>query len=130
MNKLTQYKSQIFTFVTIALLMTYGIFPALTAANTLLNIVGSIGLLLLLVWGALELYSYFIPLEQDIKVSETPQELKPKAKGKSRPLVTLDFTDAKGMNEIDNVITPIMEGRVKISVENPKPKTTNENGKI
>ena len=34
MNKLTQYKSQIFTFVTIALLMTYGIFPALTAADS------------------------------------------------------------------------------------------------
>ena len=78
MDKLKQYKSQIFTFVTIALLMTYGIFPALTAANTLLNIVGSIGLLLLLVWGALELYSCFIPLEQDIKATDTPQELKPK----------------------------------------------------
>jgi hypothetical protein len=121
MNKLTQYKSQIFTFVTIALLMTYGIFPALTAANTLLNIVGSIGLLLLLVWGALELYSCFIPLEQDIKVTGTPQEIKPKSKSKSRPLVTVDFTDAKGISEIDNVITPIVEGRVKISVENPKP---------
>jgi hypothetical protein len=26
------------------------------------------------------------------------------------------------MNEIDNVITPIVEGRVKVSVETPKAK--------
>jgi hypothetical protein len=77
MNKLKQYKSQIFTFVTIFLLATYGIFPALTAANTIYNIIGSIGLLLLVVWGALELYSCFIPFETNVKTSETPREIKP-----------------------------------------------------
>lgn len=84
MNKLKQYKSQIFTFVAILLLMTYGIFPALTAANTLLNIVGSIGLLLLIVWGALELWSCFIPYKEDIQILETSQEIKPKPKRKPK----------------------------------------------
>jgi hypothetical protein len=55
MNKLKQYQKPIVTFITIFLLVTYGIFPALTAANTLLNILGFVGSLLLLVWGGLEL---------------------------------------------------------------------------
>jgi putative Mn2+ efflux pump MntP len=84
MNKLKQYKSQIFTFVTIFLLATYGIFPALTAANTIYNIIGSIGLLLLVVWGALELYNCFIPFETDVKTSETHREIKPKTKRKPK----------------------------------------------
>ena len=58
MNKLNEYKKPIFTFVTIFLLVTYGIFPALTAANTFLNILGGIGALLFLIWGGLELYEY------------------------------------------------------------------------
>ena len=62
------------------------------------------------------------PVQINSKIATGISKLKPKAKSKSRPLVTLDFTDAKGMNEIDNVITPIVEGRVKISVETPKPK--------
>jgi protein-S-isoprenylcysteine O-methyltransferase Ste14 len=84
MHKLKQYKSQIFTFVTIVLLVTYGVFPALTAANTLYNIIGSIGLLLLIVWGALALFSCFILFETDIKTSESSQELKPKTKRKPK----------------------------------------------
>jgi hypothetical protein len=45
---------------------------------------------------------------------------KPKRKPKS--VVKIDFTDAKGMNEIAGVINPIAEGRVKVSVETPKVK--------
>jgi hypothetical protein len=45
---------------------------------------------------------------------------KPKAKRKPKSVVNIDFTDAKGMNEIDGVIRPIAEGRVKVSVQNPK----------
>jgi hypothetical protein len=93
MNKLKQYKSQIFTFVTIFLLATYGIFPALTAANTIYNIIGSIGLLLLVVWGALELFSCFTPFETDVKISETPLEIKPSItpkNAKEMMITTLD----------------------------------------
>jgi hypothetical protein len=45
---------------------------------------------------------------------------KPKTKRKPKSVVTIDFTDAKGMNEIDGVIKPIAEGRVKVSVQTPK----------
>jgi hypothetical protein len=38
--------------------VTYGIFPALTAANTILNILGFVGALLLFVWAVLELKEY------------------------------------------------------------------------
>ena len=41
---------------------------------------------------------------------------------KPKSTITIDFTDAKGMNEIAGVINPIAEGRVKVSVENPKTK--------
>ena len=130
MEKLKKYQTQIITFVTIALLMTYGIFPALTAANTLLNIVGGIGGLILLLWLGLSLKEYITLTDgesgntdelKEFSGTELDYVTKPKAKRKPKSKVTLDFTDAKGMNEIDNVITPIVEGRVKISVENPKP---------
>ena len=56
---------------------------------------------------------------------------KKSAKPKAKTTVTIDFTNAKGMNEIAGIINPIAEGRVKISVETPKvkkksakPKTT------
>jgi hypothetical protein len=58
MEKVKKYKKQIVTFITIFLLATYGIFPALTAANTLLNLVGGIGGLVLLLWAGLELKDY------------------------------------------------------------------------
>ena len=59
MEKLNKYRKQIVTFITIFLLVTYGIFPALTAADTLLNILGFVGSLLLLGWGALELVELY-----------------------------------------------------------------------
>ena len=43
-----------------------------------------------------------------------------KTRKKTKSVVTIDFTDAKGMNEIDGVIKPIAEGRVKVSVQTPK----------
>jgi purine-cytosine permease-like protein len=70
MKKISKYKQQIATFVTITLLVTYGIFPALTAANTFLNILGGIGALLFLIWGGLELYQYII--SDKIEVEKTP----------------------------------------------------------
>jgi hypothetical protein len=87
MQKVSKYKKQIFTFITLFLLVTYGIFPALSAANTMLNILGSIGLLVLIVWGVLELRNFLIPEESDNPVSEIKteaeiSEIKPKRKTK------------------------------------------------
>jgi ABC-type multidrug transport system fused ATPase/permease subunit len=127
MNKLKKYQKQIVTFITIFLLVTYGIFPALTAANTILNILGFVGALLLLMWAGLELKEYVTSTEGGLVDTEELKEAakmsaKPKTKRKPKSIVKIDFTDAKGMNEIDRVITPIVEGRVKVSVETPKVK--------
>ena len=54
MEKLKKYKKQIVTFITISLLLTYGIYPCLTAADTFANIIGAIALLILILWGVLE----------------------------------------------------------------------------
>ncbi len=56
MQKLKKYQKQIFTFITILLLLQFGIFPCLTMANTFANIVGGIGLLVLVLWLGIELY--------------------------------------------------------------------------
>ena len=58
MEKLKKYKKQIFTFITIFLLLEFGVFPCLTMANTFANIIGAIALLVLILWGGLELYDY------------------------------------------------------------------------
>lgn len=58
MKKIKAYQKQIVTFITIFLLLEFGIFPSLTAESTAFNIVGGIGLLLLIIWGGLELYEW------------------------------------------------------------------------
>ena len=58
MDKIKKYKKQIFTFITIWLLLEFGVYPCLTMANTFANIVGGIALLLLLIWGGLSLYEW------------------------------------------------------------------------
>jgi hypothetical protein len=134
MEKLKKYQTQIFNLITVFLIIQFAIFPGLTAANTILNILAGIGALLLLVWGGLALYGYVRNSEglvdiNELKEAETELDYipKPKAKRKPKSVVKIDFTDAKGMNEIAGVVNPIAEGRVKVSVENPKtnrkPKT-------
>lgn len=59
MNFLKKYQKQIATFVVILLLLEFGIYPCLTMANTLANILGAIGLLVLCVWAVLEFGSAF-----------------------------------------------------------------------
>ena len=56
MQKIKKYQKQIFTFVTIFLLLEFGVFPCLTMANTFANIVGGIALLILVLWLGMELY--------------------------------------------------------------------------
>ena len=55
---LKKYKTQIFNVITIFLILEFAIYPGLTTANTFSNIMAGIGLLLLIVWGGLELYRY------------------------------------------------------------------------
>jgi hypothetical protein len=56
MEKLKKYQRQIFTFITILLLLQFGIFPCITMANTFANIVGGIALGILVLWLGIELY--------------------------------------------------------------------------
>lgn len=97
MEKVKKYKKQIITFITILLLVTYGIFPALTAANTLLNLVGGVGGLILLLWAGLSLKEYITStevgvvnveeLEEVTKVVAKPKPTrKPKVKKPEYPL--------------------------------------------
>ena len=91
MEKLSKYKQQIVTFITVVLLVTYGIYPALTAANTLLNILGGIGALLFLIWGGLALYEYAVSdniksVTEEIKLEEVTK-VEPKPKKKATPKV-------------------------------------------
>jgi hypothetical protein len=130
---LKKYKTQIFNIITIFLILEFVIYPGLTKADTLSNILAGIGFLLLIVWGGLALYFYVtsdkggIVDKQELKEAEQMVKVVKKTTKKpaSKSKVTIDFTDAKGMNEIAGVVNPIAEGRVKISVEpaKPKPKT-------
>jgi hypothetical protein len=58
MEKLKKYKTQIFNFITIFLIVTFVIYPGLTVANTFFNILAGTSLLLLIVWGGIALYDY------------------------------------------------------------------------
>ena len=85
MDKIKKYKKQIFTFITIWLLLQFGVYPSLTMANTFANIVGGIALLLLLIWGGLALYEYAISSDEsvdEVKPIE-PTNVKPKRKPKT-----------------------------------------------
>jgi hypothetical protein len=73
MDKIKKYKKQIFIFITIWLLLEFGVFPSLTMANTFANILGGIALLLLILWGGLELYDY-VKLDNPNKETITPKK--------------------------------------------------------
>ena len=78
MDKMKKYKKQIFTFITIWLLLQFGVYPSLTMANTFANIVGGIALLLLLIWGGLSLYDYVKSDEPTKEVINTKKKSNPK----------------------------------------------------
>jgi hypothetical protein len=86
MNKIKKYKKQIFTFITIWLLLQFGVYPSLTMADTFANILGGIALLLLLIWAGLALYDWaWSPdeLVDEVKPIE-PTNVKPKRKPKAK----------------------------------------------
>jgi hypothetical protein len=70
MEKLKKYQTQIFNVITIFLILQFAIFPGLTAANTLMNILAGIGALLLLIWGGLALYEYVRSSDGLVDVNE------------------------------------------------------------
>ena len=91
MEKLKKYQTQIFNVITIFLILQFAVFPGLTAANTILNILAGIGLLLLVVWGGLALYDYVRSSDGLVDVNElkeAEQMVKEKPKTKRKPKVT------------------------------------------
>ena len=127
-----------FQLLGIVAIFQWIIFPGLTSADTLVNIFS----LIIGFFTLLALYYIVINWCKECKPNQlTDDEIKSKLESELGPVidnmakevkkrkpkskVTIDFTDAKGMNEIAGVINPIAEGRVKVSVENikVKPKT-------
>ena len=93
MEKLKKYKTQIFNVITIFLILQFAIFPGLTAANTIMNILAGIAFLLLIVWGGIALYDYVrssdgIVDTNELKEAETELDYVPKPKPKRKPKVT------------------------------------------
>jgi len=83
---LKKYKTQIFNFITIFLIVTFVIYPGLTVANTFLNILAGIGFLLLILWGGVVLYDYVRSSAEsvdEVKPIE-PTNVKPKRKPKTK----------------------------------------------
>lgn len=73
------------------MILQFAIFPGLTAANTILNILAGIGLLLLIVWGGLALYHYVRSSEGLVDVNElkeADQLVKEKPNVKRKPKTT------------------------------------------
>jgi len=83
---LKKYKTQIFNIITIFLILEFVIYPGLTKADTLSNILAGFGLLLLIVWGGLALYNYLtsdkggIVDKQELKEAEQMVKEKPAKK--------------------------------------------------
>ena len=89
---LKKYKTQIINVVTIFLILEFAIYPGLTTANTLSNILAGVGLLLLVIWGGLALYQYVTSDKGGIvdkeELKEAEQMFKEKPKTKRKPKTT------------------------------------------
>jgi len=81
---LKKYKTQIVNVITIFLILEFVIYPGLTTANTLSNILAGIGLLLLVVWGGLALYQYVTSDKGGIVDKEELKEAEQVVKDKSK----------------------------------------------
>jgi len=86
MDKIKQYKKQIFTFITIWLLLEFGVYPCLTMANTFANIIGAVALLLLVLWGGFSIYDYVKSSDESVEEIKPiePTNVKPKRKPKTK----------------------------------------------
>lgn len=90
MNQLKKYKKLIATFIVILLLLQFGIYPCLTMANTLANIVGAIALLVVCVWAVLEFGNSFNDVDEskEKQLGETELDYMPKPKATRKPKTT------------------------------------------
>jgi hypothetical protein len=86
MDKIKKYKKQIFTFITIFLLLEFGVYPCLTMANTFANIIGAVALLLLILWGGFSIYDYVKSSDESVEEVKPiePTNVKPKRKPKTK----------------------------------------------
>jgi hypothetical protein len=99
MNKIKKYQKQIFAFITIFLLLEFGIFPCLTMANTFANIVGGIALGILILWLGIELYEL---VKQPSRIEEAViEDLKATKKSNPKQMdgVESDTTFVKTRNK-------------------------------
>jgi hypothetical protein len=87
MEKLSKYKNQIFAFITIWLLLEFGVYPCLTMANTFANIIGALGLLGILLWVGVQLMEVIkepshieTAIDEDLKVIKKPKRKTTKTK--------------------------------------------------
>jgi hypothetical protein len=108
---LKKYKEQIFNIITIFLILEFAIYPGLTTANTLSNILAGIGLLLLIVWGGLALYNY---VRSDDGGIVDKAELDKAQK----------MYDAKTKEKLESELGPIINEMAKEVLAKPKKKAT------
>jgi hypothetical protein len=92
---LKKYKTQIVNVITIFLILEFVIYPGLTTANTLSNILAGIGLLLLVVWGGLALYQYVTSDKGGIVDKEELKEAEQVVKDKSKKSNPKQFDGVK-----------------------------------
>jgi hypothetical protein len=99
---LKKYKTQIINVITIFLILEFAIYPGLTTANTISNILAGIGLLLLIIWGGLALYDY-------IRSAGEPKQL----------------SDEETKQKLESELGPVIDAMAKeILADKPKKKTT------
>lgn len=111
MEKLKKYKKQIFGFITIFLLLEFGVFPCLTAADTFANIIGGIALMILILWGLLEV--------KDAYTKEAEEERLFKENWEAH--VAKQMEEMKKMHEQNEALKKKSNPKQFDGVENDKP---------
>ena len=131
MEKLSKYKTQIFNIITIFLILEFVIYPGLTQANTIANILAGVGLLLLVIWGGLAYYSYVTSVNDDIFHKEELKEAeltKQKLESELGPVIdkmakeVLTKPKKKNPKQFDGVISeePFVKTRKKSTTKKTK----------
>ena len=112
------------------------IFPGLTVASTFINMLTVLAFIALFLFDLNYVKETWFTISEEEKMEaekwkehimkqmEAMNEMhKQNESLKKKSTVKIDVTNAKSVNEIAGIVNPIAEGRVKISVENPKRKT-------
>ena len=112
------------------------IFPGLTVASTFINMLTVLAFIALFLFDLNYVKETWFTISEEEKMEaekwkehimkqmEAMNEMhKQNESLKKKSTVKIDVTNAKSVNEIAGIVNPIAEGRVKISIENPKRKT-------